>query len=170
MEGEAIRFYCGVSEQQWNRHPVAPGPFACISPVYGKTTDRKQMSYVRVPTGTKVLQDSGAFSDGPGQRLGFAEALRRQEAHAERFGYAEQIEARASYDLLIDERWSKQEANGIRERAKRRWSEGQAEEAVEETMQAARYLHQHRNWLACVFSLQGVSTRYSRTWAGRSLP
>jgi hypothetical protein len=170
MEGEAIRFYCGVSEQQWNRHAVAPGPFACISPVYGKTTARKQMSYVRIPAGTKVLQDSGAFSDGPGQRLGFAEALRRQEAHAERFGYADQLEARASYDLLIDERWSEQEANGIWVRAKRRWSETQAEEAVEETVQAARYVHQHRNGLACVLSLQGVTARHYRRCAERILP
>lgn len=170
MMQEAIRFYCGVSEQQWNRHPVAPGPYACISPVYGNTTERKQMSYVRVPLTTHILQDSGAFSDGPGQRLSFQAALERQEAHAVRFSYGDQLEARASYDLLIDEMWAEQETHGTWVRAKRRWSETQAEQAVEETVQAARFLHHHRNGLACVFSAQGVTARQYLHCAERILP
>ncbi|HLI87035.1 MAG TPA: hypothetical protein VKV37_00015, partial [Ktedonobacteraceae bacterium] len=93
---EDIRFYCGVSEGSWNSYPPAPGPFACVSPVYGNTTQRKRASTPRIPAATAVLQDSGAFSDGPGTRLTFEQALRRQESHAERYGYADQIAARAS--------------------------------------------------------------------------
>src|SRR5579884_2497744 len=93
---EGIRFYCGIGEKQWNWWPVAPGPDACISPVYGNSTASKEINSVRVPEGVQVIQDSGAFSDGPGQRLNFADALKRQERHAERYGYTEQIEARAS--------------------------------------------------------------------------
>src|SRR5258708_3489297 len=88
---EAIRFYCGVSEQVWNHHPVAPGAYACISPVSGRhedTPESRRVNYVRIPPGTAVIQDSGAFSDGPRQRLSVEEALERQIAHAERFGYA----------------------------------------------------------------------------------
>jgi len=142
-EGEGIRFYCGIGEQQWNHHPVAPGAYACVSPVYGTTTSTKQVNRVTVPPGTKVLQDSGAFSDGPRQRLTCYEALQRRESHAARFGYASRIEARASYDLLIDEMWQEDESNGEMVRTKRRWSETQAEWAVEETIRAAAYLSHH---------------------------
>ncbi len=155
---EDIRFYCGVSEHSWNFYPPAPGPLACVSPVYGNTTQRKRASTPCLPAGTHVLQDSGAFSDGPGTRLTFAEALRRQESHAERYGYADQIAARASYDLLIDEIWSEDEAaGGLFRRQKRRWTEAAAEAAVEETVQAARFLAAHRNGIPCVLSAQGVT-------------
>jgi hypothetical protein len=160
---EDIRFYCGVSEHSWNYYPPAPGPFACVSPVYGNTIDRKRMSTPMLPSQTHVIQDSGAFSDGDRQhRLSFHAALARQEAHAERYGYAGQIAARASYDLLIDEMWSEDEARGgIFRRHKRRWTEAAAEEAVEETVQAARYLAApaHRNGIPCVLSAQGVNPR-----------
>lgn len=55
---EAIQFYCGIGEQQWNHHPVAPGPLACISPVYGNTTEQKYMNRVAVPQRLTIL---GAF-------------------------------------------------------------------------------------------------------------
>ncbi len=157
---EDIRFYCGVSEGSWNYYPPTPGPLACVSPVYGNTTQRKRASTPCIPAGTHVLQDSGAFSDGPGTRLTFEQVLRRQETHAKRYGYADQIAARASYDLLIDEMWSEDEAiGGIFRRHKRRWTEAAAEEAVGETVQAARFLAApvHRNGIPCVLSAQGVS-------------
>lgn len=169
MMDEAIRFYCGIGERQWNHHPVAPGAYACVSPVYGNSTETKQVNRVVVPDTTLVLQDSGAFSDGPGQRLTFKEALQRQERHAEQFGYAGQLEGRASYDVLIDEMWPEDE-HGVYGRVKRRWSENQAEEAVEQTIQAARYLHEHRNGVACVLSAQGVSARQYLRCAERILP
>jgi len=157
---EHIRFYCGVSESSWNWYPPAPGPLACVSPVYGNDTRRKRASTPRIPAATAVLQDSGAFSDGPGTRLTCEQALRRQETHAEQYGYADQIAAHASYDLLIDEMWSEDEAGGgLFRRHKRRWTEAAAEEAVEETVQAARFLAApaHRNGIPCVLSAQGVT-------------
>jgi hypothetical protein len=151
---EAIRLYCGVNEAQWNHHPVAPGSYACIAPVYGKTTRTKQVNRVALPSTTHVLQDSGAFSDGPGHRLCVEAALERQLAHAERFGYREQIEAIASYDRLIDEKWN----NSIRRKA--RWSEADAWDACQETIHAARYLSTHRpQGMNVVLSAQGVSAQ-----------
>ncbi|GCE15301.1 hypothetical protein [Tengunoibacter tsumagoiensis] len=157
MENEAIRLYCGQCEKRWNYHAPATGPFACISPVTGNTTTSKTTTSVEVAPHTQVIQDSGAFSDGPGQRLSFPEALKQQERHAERFGYADRVTARASYDFLIDEMWDENELNGTFVRRKRRWSEGDARDAVEETVQAAAFLSQHRNGLSCLLSAQGVS-------------
>jgi hypothetical protein len=107
-----IVFYCGLNERRWNHHPVATGMFACIVPVYGKTLRTKLVNHVTVPKGVQVIQDSGAFSDGPGQRLSYEAALERQIAHAERFAYAAQITHRASYDWLIDEKWE----GGVRQK------------------------------------------------------
>src|SRR5258708_4380032 len=149
MQEEAIRFYCGINDQQWNHHPVAPGRYACISPVYGRTAGTKAVNRVSVPGDTLVIQDSGAFSDK--ERLSHEQALDRQLAHAERFGYADQITHRASYDLLIDEKWE----GGIRYKA--RWTEQDAGLAVKMTVAAARYLNQHRNGLGAILSAQGVS-------------
>jgi len=155
-----VRFFCGVGETAWNGYPTAPGPLACVSPVYGKTTVSHRVNTVALPAFTQVIQDSGAFSDNTGHRLSFADALRRQETHAERYGYADQICARASYDLLIDEMWSEDEANSlVLTRNIRRWTEAAAEEAVGETVQAARYLAAHRNGLPCILSAQGTTPR-----------
>lgn len=161
---EAIRFYCGVSERQWNYHPVEPGPYACVSPVYGRTLQGKRISSVHVPKETLVIQDSGAFSDGPGQRLSLEVALERQLAHAERYGYSGQVTHRASYDLLVDEKWS-----GGR-RAKARWTEEEAEEAVCLTVQAAAYLARHRQSTGAILSLQGVTPQQYLTCAQQIIP
>jgi len=167
----AIRFYCGIGERQWNWYPVTPGPDACISPVYGNSTASKEINSVHVPAGVQVIQDSGAFSDGPGQRLNFVDALKRQERHAERYSYADQIEARASYDLLIDEMWDEAEgSSAVYRRTKRRWTETQAELAVQETIAAARFLSQHRNGLPCILSAQGVSPQQYRRCAEKIVP
>ena len=135
---ESIRFYCGVNETTWNHHPVEPGPYTCISPVYGRSLRTKMVNRVRIPASTLVLQDSGAFSDGPGQRLSIEAAFDRQVIHAHTYGYAEQVTHRASYDLLIDEKWE----NGRRH--KERWSELDAQDAIAETVRAAAYLASHR--------------------------
>ncbi len=84
-----ILLYCGLSERQWNHHPVAPGPLACVAPVYGKSLRTKASNSVTVPPGTQVLQDSGAFSDGIDQRLSVEAALERQIAHAQLYGYTD---------------------------------------------------------------------------------
>ncbi len=62
-----IALYCGINERRWNHHLVACGPLACVAPMYGKTLRTKMVNRVCVPPGVVVIQDSGAFSDGPGQ-------------------------------------------------------------------------------------------------------
>ena len=145
-----IRFYCGVNETRWNHHPTAPGRYTCIAPIFGSTARTQRVNSVVVPSDTLVLQDSGAFSDSWSTRLTFEAALNRQIAHAERYRYVDQITHRASYDLLIDEVWT--DGN----RTKRRWTVEQAVSAVEETVNAAEYLANHRNGLDLVLSAQGV--------------
>lgn len=160
-----IMFYCGVGEMNYNHHPVFTGPRACVSPVCGSTEQTKSVNRVRVPSDALVMQDSGAFSDGPGQRLSYAEALDRQIAHAERFVYTNQIEARASYDcLLIDEIWE----NGVRR--KERWPEEAGEFAVKTSVDAARYISQHRYGLPLVLSAQGVSPKQYLKCAHQIVP
>lgn len=129
-----IDLYCGINETKWNHHPVAPGPLACVAPVYGKSKETKRVNSVFVPLDTEVLNDSAAFSDGPDERLPFPAALDRQISHSEKYGFSEQVTHRASYDLLIDEKWE----GG--HRSKRRWSENDAWEAVKVTIEAAKYM------------------------------
>ena len=149
---EAIRLFCGVGEDDWHGEEVEVGDFACISPVYGRTLQTKSVNYLSISCNVKaVLQDSGAFCDGPGQRLSYASALLRQEKHADQFGYADRLVDRASYDVLIDEKWH----NG--RRYKQRWSEADAWEACVTTIAAAKFLSEHRNGIPCVLSAQGVS-------------
>jgi hypothetical protein len=149
---EAIRLYCGVCEDDWNGFPVEVGKLACVSPIYGKTLKSKSVNYVKLSPSTQVvIQDSGAFCDGPGQRLSFSAALKRQITHASRFGYADRLSHRASYDLLIDEKWR------YGQRYKSRWSEAEAWEACIETIRAAQFLSAHRGGLPCILSAQGVT-------------
>ena len=161
---EAIRFYCGVNETLWNHHAVVPGPYACVAPVYGRTEETHSINRVSVPSGVQVIQDSGAFSDGPTQRLDFSEALDRQIAHAERYQYSEQITHRASYDLLIDERWK----NGVR--SKLRWDEGDAEFASRISVRAAAYIAHERHGLPLILSAQGVTPRQYLKCAEQIVP
>lgn len=153
---ETIRLYIGINETKWNHHPVAPGPYACIAPVYGATEHTKKKNAIVVPKDTVVISDSAAFSDSRSQRLHFKEAMVRQINHAIEYKYEDQLEAMASYDLLIDEKW----IDGAR--FKKRWSETEAGDAVAETIQAARYVADHRSYSPCknlVMSAQGVSAR-----------
>lgn len=146
-----VRFYCGINETEWNRFPVTPGPYACVSPVKGRSERTRCENRVTVPSGTEVIQDSGAFSDSWGERLTFTQALDRQKAHADKFGYADSITHRATYDVLIDEVWT----DGNRE--KHRWSEADANAAVSETINAAAFLAKNRNCVGHVVSAQGVT-------------
>ncbi len=145
-----MNFYCGLNEKSWNGTPVTPGPFAVVSPVYGSKESRRRVNSVTVPGGTGVIQDSGAFCDGPGSRLDFEGAYQRQLTHACSYDYADLITHRASYDLLIDEKWN----NG--KRTKQRWGEEEAETAVAETVEAARFLSTRETQVGRVLSAQGV--------------
>lgn len=146
-----IGFYCGVNEKDWNHQPVMPGPLACIAPVYGRTEKTRTINRIRVPENTRVIQDSGAFSDGPNFRLSFAQALLRQIKHARQFGYINQVSHVASYDLLIDERWE----DGAR--FKERWAEDTATLAIKETVAAAQWIAQRRRIIERKYpSLEGL--------------
>jgi hypothetical protein len=145
-----IDFYCGINETKWNHHPVLPGPLSCVAPVYGKSAATKRVNSVRLPKDTKVINDSSAFSDGPDDRLEFSAALDRQVSHSEKYDFSWQVTHRASYDLLIDEKWE----GG--QRSKRRWSENDAWEAVKVTIEAAKYMALNYHYPR-IQSAQGVT-------------
>ncbi len=145
-----MKLYCGINDQNWNKHPVRPGHYACIAPIYGKSEKTKRENRVTIPKDTFVIQDSGAFSDGLNDRLSFSEAFDRQIEHAEKFSYQNQIEAMASYDLLIDEMWEEGK------RHKQRWSESDAWFAVNETINAAKFLSKNYSSKR-IQSAQGVT-------------
>ncbi|MBA2681123.1 MAG: hypothetical protein H0U76_22335 [Ktedonobacteraceae bacterium] len=149
---EAIRLFCGTCEDEWSGESVEIGNFACVSPVYGRTIQTKSVNVIRLSPNVKaVIQDSGAFCDGPGQRLSFEAARKRQIIHAEKYLYASKVAYRFSYDVLIDEKWH----HG--QRYKQRWTEGEAWEACAVTIQAAGYLSRHRDGIPCILCAQGVS-------------
>ena len=151
---EAIRLFCGCCEDEWQGLSVEVGPYACISPVYGRTESTKRVNEARLsPWTVAVIQDSGAFCDTPGSRLTFDLALRRQIEHADLRGYADRVTHRASYDQLIDEKWSSTTGR----RYKSRWSEEDAWDACVTTIQAAKFLSAHREGLRCILSAQGVT-------------
>ncbi|MBO0796762.1 MAG: hypothetical protein J2P36_38265 [Ktedonobacteraceae bacterium] len=85
-------------------------------------------------------------------------------AHAEHNGYASAITHRASYDLLIDEKWERGR------RYKARWSELDAAIAVETTVRAAAYLTHHRAGVKLIVSAQGVSARQYLQCAQQIMP
>ena len=142
-----IKLYTGISTNNWNGALPDVGNYACVSPVYGNTRTRSTSPFL-LPH-VRVLQDSGAFQDDINRRCSFSEALDRQIEHAEKHGYF--VEARVSYDLLIDEVWQ----NG--KRTKNRWTVKDANYAVAETIAAAKYLSENRyNIPHLVLSAQGV--------------
>lgn len=100
-----------------------------------------------------VLTDSGAFQDVDTEtRLSFEDALERQLEYERRVGYVS--EYIVSYDRLVDE----QLIEG--EKVKQRWGFSAAEEAVRETVDAAKYLSDRREQLAprkLILSAQGVT-------------
>lgn len=149
-----IELYCGLSERTWNTIPVPDdiGPFMAAAN-NGKPID---------PGGASVMLDSGAFGDE--SRLSYAGALERQIAFEERNGFTSH--ALVAYDQLIDEKW---DGNGNRHKA--RWSEGEAENAVRETIAANEFLA-----LAALDSrkrvhpLQGVTAKQQAYCADAVIP
>lgn len=158
---EDIRLYSGVSERSWSGAPVTPGAYACISPISGRSIRTKRETCLTVPNDAKVIQDSGAFSDSWTQRLCFNDAYKRQSQHAEKYGYADQIIYRSTYDLLIDEVWN--DGN----RTKRRWTVSAAEDSICQTIEAAAWLNRHRDGYPLAISAQGVdAAQYLRCVQG----
>lgn len=111
----------------------------------------------RFSTPITGLLDSGAFTDKPEKRLTPEGALNRQLDWEQDASRKWDMDFRAyrlvSYDLLIDEKWV------AGKKHKQRWTVKEAEQAVETTIGAARYLASQREQLAprkLVLSCQGV--------------
>lgn len=152
----AIDFYCGLNHKTWDHHRADPGPLACISPIVGHGGGKFQPTPVYVPDGCRILQDSGAYGEplsGFNRRLPVAYALKRQEEHAERYGYADKIAYRSSYDLLIDHRLIIDPGSSRRKIV--RCDEATGIEAVDITIRAARFLSNHRNGYSLALNAQG---------------
>lgn len=157
-----IELYTGIAERAWNREPIDVLGQGCVSPVYGNKKRRNNSA--NVPAGTRVIQDSGAFSDNWSTRLTFKEALERQIAHAQRYHYDDMVEYRASYDLLIDEVWHEGQ------RFKKRWTESAASEAVDTTVAAAKFAHENRDGTKLILSAQGVTAKQYLECTERVVP
>ncbi len=87
-----------------------------------------------------------------GVRLSFAEAFKRQERHADKYTYADKLAYRASYDLLVDHRLAESAGKSSRRKILR-CSESDGVEAVDVSVQAARFLDKHRNGYALALNV-----------------
>jgi hypothetical protein len=158
----AVRLFVGGDPARIRGAPVALHGDRCFTAAAGRVRQRLDPARVR------VLLDSGAFSDPPARRLDPERALSRQlrwEARAtESWGAPCRAHALVSYDRLIDEKWL-----GTRRR-KERWMVAEADAAVRETVEAARYLAAQRARLAprrLVLACQGVdAAQYAECVAG----
>ena len=154
MNQKDVRFFVGGDGGTIQGEPMALTGDRCFTAAI-RPKSRLPLAEV------SCLMDSGAFSDSPQSRLTFEGALQRQfkrEADWNSFCGATgwHAEIWASYDRLIDETW----VGG--ERFKRRWSLKAAESAVEETVEAARYLVSQRSALAprtLLLGCQGVDAQ-----------
>jgi hypothetical protein len=135
-----IKFYCGVGDASWNGFPVVPGRYVCVSPVYGVKT--RTDTSIALPTDCDVMQDSGAFCDQHHGRLTPEQALHRQIKHAERYGYADQVTHRATYDRLV----------------RKFVPDNEAVIGVQQTIEAARWLSRNRDETRLVITAQGKGT------------
>lgn len=116
------------------------------------------------------LLDSGAFSDPIEKRLTPELALLRQlkweQSASKKLGTTWISQAIASYDLLIDEVWIGSH------KIKQRWSVEAATDAVEVTVDAAKYLASQRRYLQprhLVLGCQGVDADQYRSCVERVL-
>ena len=158
----AVRLFVGGDPASVRGEAVALHGDRCFTAAAGRVRQRLDPARVR------VLLDSGAFSDPPARRLDPERALERQlrwEGLAgARWGAPCRARALVSYDRLIDEKW-----DGARRR-KERWSVAEADAAVRETVEAARYLTAQRARLAprrLVLACQGVdAAQYAQCAAG----
>lgn len=146
MNTGGIDFYVSKNHDRLNGRPFTPefiSNHLCLNPMYKTSIERP----------VHILTDSGAFQDvDSATRLSFSDALDRQLEYEKRVGYVS--EYIVSYDRLVDE----QLIDG--EKTKQRWGFDAAEEAVIETVAAARYLASKRRQLhprKLILSSQGVT-------------
>lgn len=128
-------------------HPELETKYLCVNPKYPIQLQQKK--------GLKVIIDSGAFQDVKNQhRLSFEKALDRQLLF-EKGCLGINAEAIVSYDRLVDEQFSQTEGQ-----IKKRVSAKIAQDYVDETIEAARFLTTQRERLGrrkLILSCQGVS-------------
>ncbi len=152
QQAAAVRLFIGGDCATLNGQPVVLDGDRCFA-----ANNRPQYRTAH-PERVVALLDSGAFGDAPEARLTAEAALARQLAWERkagaRWGMPDwRAHAIVSYDRLIDETW----VAGVKH--KRRWTVGQADAAVAETVAAAAYLSSQRARLyprTLVLSAQGV--------------
>ncbi len=139
------------------------GGYRCFTAAYPK-------NYPETPTAIGLL-DSGAFSDRSAKRLTPELALLRQlkweHSASKKLGTTWISHAIASYDFLIDEVWTGKHA------VKQRWSLEAAMDAVEVTVEGAKYLASQRQYLQprqhLILGCQGVDADQYRSCVERVL-
>jgi hypothetical protein len=144
-----MKFYVSKTNNTLNRSVFLPELInhnICLNPARRRR--------VKVMEGTNVLLDSGAFQDVKSdQRLSFEAALDRQLQFERDQGFISEMIV--SYDHLVDEKNDEQLG-----RIKQRAPYDDACQFVEETIDAAKFLVDHRNDLRprkLILSNQGVT-------------
>lgn len=157
-----ITLYVGGQSSTTQGEKQDLGGYRCFTAAHAR-------NYPETPTAIGLL-DSGAFSDSPDKRLNPESALLRQlkwEASASRkLGMKWTSYAIASYDFLIDEVWTSDRW------LKRRWSIADTEQAVDITVNAAKYLASQRQYLQprhLILGCQGVDDEQYRRCVVRVL-
>lgn len=155
----SVTLYVGCDVHRVQRRRVALTGPRCFTAAYGPHSRFTPQE----AAGVRALLDSGAFSDPPERRLTPEGSLERQlrweGAAARNWGLDWSAEALVSYDRLIDEKWS----GGVRR--KERWGVREADRAVRETVEAARWLASQRDRLrprTLALSCQGVDAAQYR--------
>lgn len=125
-------FYVSKNHSRLNGRPFRPefiSDHLCLNPLYNTAVERQ----------VNILTDSGAFQDvDTAKRLNYSDALDRQLNYEKKVGYIS--EYLVSYDRLVDE----QLIDG--EKVKQRWGYSAAEEAVNDTVAAAKFLAENRKY------------------------
>lgn len=151
-----MQFFVSKNHNNLNRKPFSPETETsriCLNPKYG-------VRLTKPPKSLEILLDSGAFQDINDQmRLTFEGALDRQLAFENRVGFTSKYIV--SYDRIVDETF-----NEDGKRVKSRVDGRTARRYVDQTVDAAKFLADHRKELKprrLVLSNQGVSAgQYTR--------
>lgn len=150
-----IRFYIGGSAATVGGERIDFSGYRCFTAAHSP----KKIGRIQVDANEVIaMLDSGAFTDVVGnKRINPDQSLVRQLAWEQTFsemcGTSWKAELIVSYDRLIDEKL----IDGVR--VKQRWSVQEADAAVAETIEAARYLASRRRELSprgLVLACQGV--------------
>jgi len=147
-------FYASKNRDTLNGKPFAP------ESITGRIMVNPHYSNITVPSGVKVIVDSGAFQlkfmkDRPDPSVSFGMQMAMERKIALRSGYPFRFEAVVIFDMLagVDEAI----VDGVR--VKKRGTEETARYAIEETLKSAVYYDKHRCAFdgKIVFVAQGVT-------------